>query len=199
MGYKAERMTKVYTAPVSEGLQEAEVFVLVDLGIIGYLWNMKAKTKLLFVCLGNICRSPAAEGILKNMAKERGLDNEIEVDSAGTYGGHAGELPDRRMRVHAANRGYQLTHRSRPVKVSDFDDFDLIIAMDDNNYQTLRRLCPDVENMDKIVRMRDFIHNFHRYDYVPDPYYEGSEGFELVLDMLEEGCKYLLDRIENKE
>lgn len=152
--------------------------------------------RILFVCLGNICRSPAAEGVTAAMIAQRGLQDKVEVDSAGTYGGHAGDLPDRRMRVHAQQRGYTLTHRSRLVRESDFYDFDIIIAMDDSNYDNLRRMAPGLDEERKIVRMAEFLTSNFRYDYVPDPYYEGSEGFELVLDMLEEGCRVLLDNVE---
>jgi len=87
----------------------------------------KEKIKILFVCLGNICRSPAAEGVMRAMAEKQGVADRLDIDSAGLYGGHAGDLPDKRMRVHAFQRGYSLTHRSRPVKISDYDDFDLIV------------------------------------------------------------------------
>ena len=89
------------------------------------------KQRILFVCLGNICRSPAAEGIMRRIVSDRGLENEFEIDSAGTYGGHAGQLPDARMRAAASRRGYELTHRSRPLREEDFDAFDLIVVMDD--------------------------------------------------------------------
>lgn len=154
--------------------------------------------KLLFVCLGNICRSPAAQGIMQKLIDEQGLDQFYSLDSAGLYSGHAGELPDHRMRVHARRRDLELDHRSRPVRESDFDDFDMIIAMDDSNFSRLMRMAPSPEEEKKIVRMADFIKGFPRYDHVPDPYYEGAEGFELVLDMLEEGCSNLLDILEQK-
>lgn len=152
----------------------------------------KEKIRILFVCLGNICRSPAAHGIMEKLIAESGKTGDIEIDSAGLYSGHAGELPDHRMRIHARRRGYELTHRSRPVKMSDFDDFDLIVGMDNSNYDRLRGFAPTVEAKDKVVRMIDFVNGFPQYDYVPDPYYEGSEGFELVLDMLEDGCGNML-------
>ena len=101
-------------------------------------------TRILFVCLGNICRSPAAQGVMQRLVDEAGLTDCYVLDSAGTYAGHAGELPDKRMRIHAARRGYELTHRSRPVRSSDFDDFDIVVAMDDSNYDNLRRLAPTV-------------------------------------------------------
>lgn len=157
------------------------------------------KERILFVCLGNICRSPAAEGIMQSYVNNEGLQDKYYIDSAGLYGGHAGELPDKRMRVHASRRGYNLTHHSQPVTTSDFSDFDLIVAMDDSNYYNLLRLAPTVEDEKKVVKMIDYIHSFPRYQSVPDPYYEGSEGFELVLDMLEEGCRNLLNQLENKD
>ena len=96
------------------------------------------KQKVLFVCLGNICRSPAAHGIFEKMVAERGLNDKIEVDSAGTYPGHRGELPDPRMRRAALERGYNLSHRARTVSEDDFYDFDLIIVMDDSNYERVK-------------------------------------------------------------
>lgn len=158
----------------------------------------KDKIRILFVCLGNICRSPAAEGIMLSLVEEKDLQNRFELDSAGLYGGHAGDMPDRRMRVHAFQRGYSLIHRSRQVKMSDFDNFDLIVAMDDSNYDRLRRMAPTVEDKRKVVRMIDFVTGFTRYDSVPDPYYEGAEGFELVLDLLEDGCGNMLNILKDK-
>ncbi|MCH5228371.1 MAG: low molecular weight phosphotyrosine protein phosphatase [Muribaculaceae bacterium] len=156
------------------------------------------KKKILFVCLGNICRSPAAEGIMRRLLQEKNLDDKYVLDSAGLYGGHAGELPDNRMRQHARRRGYDLTHRSRPVKISDFEDFDLIVAMDDSNFSRLKNLAPTIEGEKKVVRMIDFVKGFPYYHSVPDPYYEGSEGFELVLDLLEDGCLNLVEQLEKE-
>lgn len=102
---------------------------------------MDDKCKVLFVCLGNICRSPAAEGMMRRLVERKGLANRFELDSAGFYGGHAGDLPDRRMRVHARQRGLELTHISRQITRADFDRFDWIVAMDDANYDDLRRLA----------------------------------------------------------
>jgi len=158
----------------------------------------KEKISILFVCLGNICRSPAAQGIMQHLVDTEGLSGQFAIDSAGTYGGHAGELPDKRMRVHAARRGYSLEHRSRPVSESDFYDFDLIVAMDDSNYDTLRCLSPDTDGQDKVVRMASFCRMHPYYDAVPDPYYEGASGFELVLDLLEDACRGLLDELSGK-
>lgn len=156
---------------------------------------MDTKKRILFVCLGNICRSPAADGILHSMVAAKGWDGRFEIDSAGTYGGHRGDLPDPRMRSAAARRGYTLTHRARQVSEEDFDRFDLIVAMDDMNYETLYRLAPSREAAGKICRMVEFCRRFPDRTYVPDPYYEGREGFELVLDMLEDGCRGILERL----
>ena len=158
---------------------------------------MTDKKKILFVCLGNICRSPAAQGIMQSLIEEKGLQNKFELDSAGLYGGHAGELPDHRMRVHASKRGYRLTHRSRPVRPSDFDTYDLIIAMDDSNYHNLRAMAPTLSDEEKVVRMIDYVKGFPQYHSVPDPYYEGAEGFEIVLDLLEDGCNNLLNELSS--
>lgn len=159
------------------------------------------KYKILFVCLGNICRSPAAQGVMQRLIDERGLTEQFYLDSAGTYGGHAGELPDRRMRVHAQRRGYNLTHRSRRVTGEDFENFNLIVAMDGSNRYNLQEMAATVEETKKIVMMGDYIRHYPNYDYIPDPYYEGAEGFELVLNLLEDACEVLLDelklRVEN--
>lgn len=152
------------------------------------------KQRILFVCLGNICRSPAAEGILRDLVIRRGLTECIEVDSAGTYAGHTGELADPRMRRAASARGIELTHRARQIREADFERFDRIIVMDDYNYEDVHRLAPSREMANKIYRMREFFSS-RRYHYVPDPYYEGREGFEIVLDLLEEGCQKLLDEL----
>lgn len=160
--------------------------------------NTNKKYKVLFVCLGNICRSPAAEGIFRHIVKENGMEDRFVIDSAGTYGGHSGEHPDRRMRTAALYRGYGLTHSARQVRSLDFLDFDLVIAMDDQNYEDLMHLAPSVEATHKIRRMASFL-TTHRISYIPDPYYMGSEGFSLVLDLLEEGCQNLYDKIINSE
>ena len=157
--------------------------------------NQKKPMKVLFVCLGNICRSPAAQGVMQAMIDRRGLSGRFYLDSAGTYGGHAGDLPDYRMRSHASKRGYMLTHRSRQIKGSDFEDFDVIVAMDESNRRNLSRMAATVDEERKIVMMGRYITKFPNYDYVPDPYYEGAEGFELVLDLLEDSCEVLLESL----
>lgn len=159
------------------------------------LKDLSRPVKVLFVCLGNICRSPAAEGIMKAVVDSNGDSANWVIDSAGTGNYHIGDLPDKRMRVHARRRGYELDHRCRQVKESDFDDFDLIIPMDASNERNLRRIAPTLEAEEKIVPMARFVDMAMRYDHIPDPYYEGSEGFELVLDLLENGCANLYDAV----
>ena len=157
---------------------------------------MPTNKRILFVCLGNICRSPAAQGIMQSFINEEGLNDKFYLDSAGLYGGHAGDLPDSRMRQHARKRGYILDHISRPVKSTDFQDFDLIVAMDDSNFSRLKSLAPTLEDEQKIVRMIDYVKGFPQYHSVPDPYYEGAEGFEIVLDLLEDGCRNMLQQLK---
>lgn len=152
----------------------------------------QAKIRLLFVCMGNICRSPSAEAVMRALVEKQGLAKYFQIDSAGILGYHEGELPDRRMRAHAARRGYDLTSRSRPVRMEDFYDFEIIIGMDDQNIADLKRLAPDVDSMQKIHRMTDFSPD-SLFDHVPDPYYGGAEGFELVLNLLEKACEGLLN------
>ena len=153
--------------------------------------------KILFVCLGNICRSSSAEEIMRTLVKQAGLDQEIEIDSAGILNYHQGELPDSRMRMHAARRGYELTHRSRPVCTDDFFEFDWLIGMDDRNIQDLKDRAPSPEAEKKICRMTDFC-RVKQVDYVPDPYYGGAQGFENVLDILEDACSGLLEEIREE-
>lgn len=143
--------------------------------------------RILFVCLGNICRSPSAEAVMKHLLEESGLD--VFVDSAGTIAHHAGERADARMQKHASRRAYNLTSISRPVVADDFVSFDLIVAMDDDNLSYLLDRAGD--HTAKIVKMTDFCSRCD-HDRVPDPYYGGDEGFELVLDLLEDACRGLM-------
>jgi protein-tyrosine phosphatase len=152
--------------------------------------------KVLFVCMGNICRSPAAEGIFKKYVEEAKLDNKISIDSAGTIGYHAGELPDERMRKHALTRGYNLDSRARQFNPKqDFEEFDYIVTMDDDNYSDIKKLDSKKLYVDKIFKMGDFITD-KNVSEVPDPYYGGSEGFEYVINILESGSKNLLTKIK---
>lgn len=153
--------------------------------------------RILFVCLGNICRSSSAEEIMRTYIKRAGLEKEIEVDSAGISSYHQGELADDRMRAHAIRRGYNITHCSRPVRTDDFYEFDLILGMDDRNIDALKEKAPDVETERKIGRMTDYC-RVKVVDYVPDPYYGGAQGFENVLDILEDACGGLLDSLTQK-
>ena len=156
------------------------------------------KKKILVVCLGNICRSSSAEGVMRKLVESRGLENEFVIDSAGILSYHQGELPDPRMRAHAARRGYQLVHRSRPVITDDFYEFDLILGMDDANIDALNERAPSVETQQKIHRMTDYCVRMVA-DHVPDPYYGGAEGFEYVLDVLEDACTGLLADLSNSK
>ena len=149
--------------------------------------------KILFVCLGNICRSVTAEEVFRTLARRAGVGDQFTVDSAGMIDYHEGELADSRMRACALRRGYNLTHRSRPVKTADFSRFDLIVAMDDNNVRQLHNAAPSEEAKRKVVRMADYLTE-HNYSYIPDPYYDGPEAFELVVTLLEDACGELLRR-----
>ncbi|MDR1729237.1 MAG: low molecular weight phosphotyrosine protein phosphatase [Prevotellaceae bacterium] len=150
------------------------------------------KRKILFVCLGNICRSPAAEAVMKKQIEERGLSANFEIDSAGILSVHQGEKADSRMRQHAARRGYEATSISRQVKIDDFDRFDLIIGMDDSNIDDLNDCALTAEHKSKIRQMTEYSKKYN-YTHIPDPYYGGTAGFELVLDLLEDACTGLLE------
>lgn len=148
-------------------------------------------TRILFVCMGNICRSPAAEGVMRSFVERDGLSRRVELDSAGTGGWHAGDLPDSRMRRHAAKRGYTLTSRARQVCAEDFDDFDLILVMDEQNRRDLRAFARSAADMQKVRLFCEFVTDRPETD-VPDPYYGGEDGFETVLDLVENGCEGIL-------
>jgi len=155
---------------------------------------MKLK-KIVFVCLGNICRSPSAEGVFKYLLKSGGFAGQFEIDSAGTHAYHVGEQADKRMRSHASKRGYELTSISRKFDPDiDFDYFDMIIGMDNENIRVLKSKTRNAADLQKIHKMTDFRKTF-LYDEIPDPYYGGADGFELVLDLLEDSCKGLLEKL----
>lgn len=151
--------------------------------------------RILFVCLGNICRSPAAEAVLRARAAERGLD--LYIESAGTGGWHQGDPADARMIRAGARRGYRLDHhRARQVEAGDFQNFDLLLAMDLENHSALLAMAPPNRTCD-IRLFLDFADTSVRE--TPDPYYGGERGFELVIDLIEKGCEGLIDHIEESE
>ena len=152
--------------------------------------------KLLFVCLGNICRSPSAENIMNQLIEEAGLSPKITCDSAGTSGYHIGAAPDRRMNVAAKKRGLELEGKSRKLKPSDLQKFDLILAMDRQNYQDIIYLDREGKFEDKVRMMCDFATTKPDRE-VPDPYYGGADGFDYVIDLLYDACAGLLDYVVN--
>jgi len=149
------------------------------------------KSSVLFVCLGNICRSPAAENIFRHVVKKAGLSHEIAIDSAGTIGFHSGKSPDTRMSRTIRQRGYEVGGHARQFSHHDFDAFDLILTMDDENYANVLSLAKSAAQKDKVRRFTDFCTE-HDHDEVPDPYYGRGEGFELVADLIEDGSSGLL-------
>lgn len=161
-----------------------------------------ATVRVLMVCLGNICRSPTAQGVLRHKVQQAGLQGRVMVDSAGTYAGHAGHPPDARARQRAALRGYDLSGlRARKVSPVDFSRFDLILAMDWGNLKALQEACPARRELHKVRRLVEFIPStsqYHGVDVVGDPYYGGDEGFERVLDLVEAACDGLVAHLQNR-
>ena len=154
--------------------------------------------RILFVCMGNICRSPAAEGILKTMVEKEKLTDRIEIDSAGTIDYHAGESPDPRMRSHAASRGYFLKSKARHFDPkTDFENFDYIITMDDDIFNEINGLDKRKVYSSRIHKMVEF-NRLIKADEVPDPYLGGPEGFEKVMDILVDACHGLLKRLKDE-
>ncbi|WP_013322238.1 low molecular weight protein-tyrosine-phosphatase [Gloeothece verrucosa] len=153
--------------------------------------------KLLFVCLGNICRSPSAENIMNHLIEQAGLSEKILCDSAGTSNYHIGEPPDRRMNAAASGRGIPLKGKARQFQPSDFENFDLILAMDRENYRDIRRLDPSGQYQDKVRLICEFATHYSIKE-VPDPYYGGPEGFNQVIDLLLDACSGLLEEVKLK-
>ena len=152
--------------------------------------------KLLFVCLGNICRSPAAENIMNHLAAQSSLSTDIECDSAGTANYHSGNPPDRRMQAAAVKRNIPMIGSARQFTTADFTAFDLILAMDRENYQNILALDPQQQHRDKVKLMCDFASK-HPDKEVPDPYFGGAEGFDYVIDLLTDACGGLLAQLES--
>lgn len=153
------------------------------------------KIKVLFICLGNICRSPAAHGIFESIAGD-----DFEVESAGTSAYHAGERADARMRAAAKKRGIELHSISRGLKTTDFDYYDYLITMDDSNYHNVLNLDANKEYTNKVFKMTAFLSDkYNDVTEIPDPYYGGDQGFEFVLDLLEDACVNLLSKIKKGE
>lgn len=156
--------------------------------------------KILFVCMGNICRSAAAEAVMKSFLEKRGEADGFFVDSAGIIDYHTGERADARMRSAAAARGYNVDSIARQVRREDFEKFDIIVAMDNSNVAALKRVAADAGQMAKIHKLTEFLSQEKRIKYkmdeVPDPYYGGLKGFELVLDMLEEAMPGIIGHLK---
>ena len=153
--------------------------------------------RVLFVCMGNICRSPTAEGVFRHKVNSAGLDKQIHIDSAGTHAYHVGEPPDQRAQAAARQRGFDLSaQRARRVHASDFEQYDYIMAMDEANYADLVSACP-AHLQQRINLFLDFAHNSNTRE-VPDPYYGGDHGFEHVLDLVEAAAEGLLKQIQQR-
>jgi protein-tyrosine phosphatase len=153
--------------------------------------------RILFVCMGNICRSPTAEGVMRRLVEDAGLD--IEIDSAGTGAWHAGEPPDRRATLAARSRGITLEGAARQVTADDFRRFDLLIALDRANLRELLAVAPDEEAAEKVRLLREFDPGAGGDLDVPDPYYGADRGFETVLDMVVAACRGLIDELRAAE
>jgi protein-tyrosine phosphatase len=151
--------------------------------------------RLLFVCLGNICRSPSAEGIMNHLIQQRGLSGQITCDSAGTSSYHVGNPPDRRMSAAAGQQGILLAGAARQFEVADFEAFDLILAMDGDNYRNMLALDRSGVYPHKVKLICEFCRH-HKDREVPDPYYGGELGFKYVIDLLLDACEGLLDQVE---
>lgn len=155
------------------------------------------KMEILFVCMGNICRSPTAEGVVRAYVEKAGLGERVKLDSAGTHGYHVGSPPDQRAQRAAARRGYDLSRlKARRVRDADFLRFDLILAMDRDNLALLRQACPDKEQH-RLGLMLDYALSTEEQE-VPDPYYGGPEGFERVLDLVEDAASGLVESLRSR-
>jgi protein-tyrosine phosphatase len=159
--------------------------------------NSSNNINILFVCMGNICRSPSAEAVMNSRIAKEGLSSKIKCDSAGTISFHAGEPADARMKQHAQKRNIRLTSISRQIRSEDFEEFDYVIGMDDENMFNMQSFLPTPELGNKMSKMTDYCSN-ENPGHVPDPYYGGAAGFEQVLDILEDACDGLLKHIRDE-
>lgn len=161
------------------------------------IMNQPDPVSILFVCLGNICRSPSGENVLRHLVEKEGLAQHFRIDSAGTINYHTGNPPDSRITTAAQKRGIAMKGQARQVMPEDFSGFDLVVAMDSSNYRDLVAVseqCPEISA--KLVMFCDFC-EVHDATEVPDPYYGGDDGFETVLDLLDDGCSNILKRWKN--
>ncbi len=156
------------------------------------------KHTVLFICLGNICRSPAAEGIMKSLVEKEGMSDDFFIDSAAIGSWHIGQLPDSRMRKCGAEHGYRFDSHARQFQKSDFQHFDLIVVMDNENYRAITSMASSQVDKDKVVRIADYLTHHREYTTVPDPYYGDYSDFELVIELLEDACQGLLDSIKEQ-
>ena len=156
-----------------------------------------AEQRILFVCLGNICRSPAAEGVFLHLIAREGLEDQFVVDSAGTGGWHVGNPADRRIRAAAERRGIHLPSCARQIELADFTSFDRILTMDDDNLRNVKALGRELGNRPGLARVEPMTSycRQHSATHVPDPYYGGEQGFEHVLDLLDDACAGLLESL----
>jgi protein-tyrosine phosphatase len=154
--------------------------------------------KILFVCMGNICRSPTAEGVMRRLIEDADLTDRVHVESAGTGGWHAGEPPDRRATLAASRRGITLDGAARQILAADFAEYDLVVALDRANLRELLAIAPDEDAAEKVRLLREYDPRAAGDLDVPDPYYGGDRGFETVLDMVERACRGLLDDVAEK-
>lgn len=150
---------------------------------------------VLFICLGNICRSPAAEGIMKAKVEEKGLTSQFYIDSAAIGAWHIGQLPDSRMRRCGAAHGYCFDSHARQFDKSDFAKFDYIVVMDNDNYRAITRMASSDEEREKVVCMASYLRQHRDYTTVPDPYYGDESDFELVITLLEDALEGLIEEI----
>ncbi len=156
------------------------------------------KIRLLFVCLGNICRSPAAESVMRRLVEDKGLSYLFYINSAGIGAWHTGQLPDKRMRVQGAARGYVFDHRAQQVRREDFLRYDYLIGMDEENIYDLRRLAGNKDQAEKILCLADYLRKYAGEPTIPDPYYGGTKDFVWALDLIEDACQGLLEKLTDE-